>query len=545
MMLIDHNFLWNAIPNIALVFLLFYYLSIRKGTGAVLMALFIYLSLHGGYAIFAAATGDGINTMNELHYIASDWGAKLVGAFFLICCGVLLGVRLQHPAHAFQGNPYLVPGIIFALVLFLMLMAYGVTQLSVTDSLVYGVAHLSVTRTSKLVTIYKEILFATCMWGGALVFAVAIKQGGDYWTVFRKEAIVFLGALSAVMIVGGFYEIVSGMVWAGTYYPFGFSYRASGTLFNPNVLGFWCALLVLVVAFMFHRGWIAKLTVLGFMLLLVAALILASSRSGFVLSIINLLAISFFMMRDRKSIRLSAIISLWPLLSFLFAFGFYTAVIEGVSPSRHALVNTLFANLQRFLQLPADVFWIFVMKIYLPLVKIYLPLVKNPALMDFFSFLPTPESVQLAAETHEAGRQLVDAGHFTESITGRTLLDYTSDNSLMSIYAVGGKLALGIWLGLWSVFAWLGAVKRRKAPGIRSAYALAGLVFCFASGFFLRTPQLFPVWIFLSLVLGACLCWWLPVGNDNRNNGQELGEAKLLSREPTPAPQEDGSPCAS
>ena len=51
----EKYFLWNAIPNLILILLLLYYLSIRKGVGAVIAALFVYLSLHGGYAIFAAA----------------------------------------------------------------------------------------------------------------------------------------------------------------------------------------------------------------------------------------------------------------------------------------------------------------------------------------------------------------------------------------------------------------------------------------------------------------------------------------------------------
>jgi hypothetical protein len=495
-MLGDKYFLWNAIPNLILILLLLYYLSIRKGVGAVIAALFVYLSLHGGYAIFAAATGDGINTLNKLHYESSDLGAKLSGLFFMICCAILLMNRLHHPIQAFRGNFNLVLTMGYLLFLFLFIMTLGT-------------ANLKNASTGKLLTISKETFFAAWMWAGAIVFAIVLKQGGKYLIAFRGEWIGFLAAISVLMAVSGAYEVATGVVWAGTSYASGFSYRASGALFNPNVLGFWSALMVALISFMFHIRWISRLATIGFMLLFMACLILSSSRSGLMLSIINLLAIAFFMMSNKKHIQLSALDKFWPLISFVMVFFVCAGIINYINPSQSLLANTLFANLQRFIQLPTDIFWIFMMKIYFPIAKT-------------FSSLPALDNMQVAANTYVSG-------HMSESVNGRMVLEYTSDNSYMSIYAVGSIASLVIWLWLWAVLLWLGIAKNRKASGIYSSYALVGLIFCFSSGLFLRSPQLFPIWIFMSMVLGACLCWWL-LAENNETLGQNtpLGGSKIV-----------------
>lgn len=482
----EKYFLWNSIPNLIWICGLIYYLCIRKSIGAVVAAMFVYLSLHGGYAIFAAATADGINTMNTLHYQSSDLGVKLVGAGFLIGCGILLGFRMTNPLGSIRGS-YL-----FRLDIFLLLLLFLVCM-------VYGAINLPGITVGNLLTILKESLFSICMWVGVLVFSLAIKQGHEYFVSYRKEWLVALIMLGIIMMAGGFYEIVTGMVWAGTYYETGFSYRASGTLFNPNVLGLWSALMVLMVSFFFHLGWISRRITFAAMILVMSCLILSSSRSGLVLSVINLFAVSVIIFWSRKSMQISAIDQVWPLIAFLLAFILCAIAIEWLTPSPYAFLNTLHANLYRFLQLPISIFWILMMKMVFPMMQIIEPFLIWLFGAELWAMLTN--SIASAASSYEGGKM-------AESISGRMLLEYISDNSFMSIYAIGGLLALAIWLWLWATLFWTAIKKNKSYPGVFSAYALTGLIFCFVSGFFLRTPQLFPVWVFLSMVLGFCLSWW-------------------------------------
>lgn len=508
----DKYFLWNAIPNLILILYLLYYLSIRQGVGSVIAALFVYLSLHGGYAIFAAATGDGINTLNTLHYVSSDLGAKLSAAFFMACCCILLINRLHHPFQSLQGSSKLVSRMGYSLLLFSIFMAIGAAILP------------NISR-GTLLTIYKEIFFAVSMWIGAIVFAIIIKQNGKYFIAFRREWVVFLVITSILMVVSGFYEIATGVVWAGTSYSYGFSYRASGMLFNPNVLGFWCALMAALVSLIHHIRWISKSIAFGFMLLFAISLILSSSRSGLMLLLINLVVISLFIPVNRKFIGLSIIDSLWPLFSFVLAFILCALTIECFNYFQYALANTLHINLLRFTQLPVDIFWIFMIKIFFPLtknvdifliflIKIISPLTQMPDTIFSDGLQQLTKSIQTAGNVHLKG-------HMNESVDGRLLPQYSSDNSFLSIYAIGGVISILVWLWLWAVLLWLGVSKYRRIRNIYSCYALVGLIFCFTSGFFLRSPQLFPVWIFLSMVLGACLCWWLLIGMDDNLHQRE------------------------
>lgn len=481
-MLSEKFFLWNAIPNLIVILLLLYYLSIRKGVGAVIAALFVYLSLHGGYAIFAAATGDGINTLNALHYESSDLGAKLVGLFFITSSLVLLFNRLNFNLQTIRENSKLALKICCLLISFLLVMVFGSINLVNINS-------------SSLLNIFKEIFYAVSMWIYAFLFALVLKQGGKYLIAFRTEWIIVLAVLSIIMVISGSYELITETVWAGTPNAAGFSYRASGTLFNPNVLGFWSALMVLLTSFMFHIRWISRFASLGFMLLSVACLILSSSRSGFMLSIINVVAISLFMLGDKKAIRNSPIDKCWPAISFVIAFFFCVALIEYVNPVQSLFTKSLLANLYRLTQLPVDIFSIFLVKIYFPLT-------------DVFPFLPKFRDLLLILNANLSDR-------ISESIEGRTAFLYTSDNSFISIYVIGTIVALALWLSLWALLLWYGLARNYKFQGIYSSYALVGWIFCFASGLFLRSPQLFPIWIFMSMVLGACICWWFLVDNSN------------------------------
>lgn len=515
----DKYFFWNSIPNLIWIFGLVYYLYIRKSIGAVLVAMFIYLSLHGGYAIFAAATGSGIDTLNTLHYQSSDLGVKLIGAGFLIYCGVLLILRMRHPLGSVKASPFFRLDIILLLVLFLM-------------SMVYGAVNYPGISPGKLLTVLKESIFSICMWVGMLVFSIAVSQGRDYFISYRKEWLTALVVLALLTIAGGFYEIVTGVVWAGTYYVTGFSYRASGTLFNPNVFGLWSALMVALISLVFHLGWISRRAAFGAMLLVIWSLLLSSSRSGLMLSIVNLSSASMLLFLSRKNIQQNALDWFWPPLAFMLAFAASALLIDYATPSPYAFLNTLRANLQRFLELPVDIFWIFVMKVFSPamqhldrmLVSLSEWLPKSALMVKLAAILPTAfedlgasiqsaaNSIGAAAKGMETMAVTSDAGKMMESVSGRILLEYISDNSFMSIYAIGGIVSLAIWFGLWLLLFWMGIKKSMNSPGIFSAYALTGLVFCFTSGLFIRAPQLFPTWVFLSMVLGACLCWWSSVG---------------------------------
>lgn len=456
-----------SVPNVILILLSIYYLFIKKEVGSVLIVLFIYLTLHGGYAVYAATIADGINTMNYLHYQSSDLGAKLLGGGFLIYLMVLLYIRSKKAGLKVRTNSSLKLNTFFLLVIYIIAMGYGIKNILDTNP---GFLFLG----------FKETLFSVFMWAFAFIIIPSLKVTFKYWDDFNQDVVIIISILLGLMIPIGIYEIMSGMVWAGT----GTSLRISGTLFNPNVLAFWCSLMLLFISFMFHIQKISRLTLFSLMTIVVFDIILTASRgTGVILPFIILFSSLFLMIFIRKSVRVSKVDMFWPLVCFLLIFSIFEAVLKFSTPSNYLLVNTIDSNLQRLLLTPKDTF---------------------TAIMGMIPL----EITQEFARGHASSRLM-------ESIDGRTAVGYYSDNSFLSIYSIGGNVALGTWLSIWVVFGWIGFNKYLKFPNIYSVYALVGLIFCFTSGAFLRSAQLFPIWIFLALVLGVCLSWWLSVDNQD------------------------------
>lgn len=491
----EKYFFWNAIPNLILACGLFYYLYIRKNIAAVLVAMFVYISLHGGYAVFAAATADGINTMNQLHYVKSDSGVKIVGSLFLLGCFLLIGIRIKNQWFLILKSITFKWEIIVAIALFVVFM-------------LLGAINSSQIKTENLLIILKELIFSIGMWIVAAVFSVVINNGREYFIRYRAECFYILTTLVLIMIPVGFYEIIDGMVWAGTKYRTGFSYRASGTLFNPNVLGLWAAMMSLASSFFFHLGLISRSVCFAAMTLTFTCILLASSRTGLILGIIVLFVapvIIYFCIKDKKH---NFIYRAWPFIAFLIVFIFYFIFLNYINLGSLTIFDILRVNLLRFTDFPHDVISLLRMKW---------------ASIEYINQIFKSLGIDLM-NVNLYGRELMS---INESWGGRMSLQLNSDNvfsdnSFLYIYKTGGYQALFCWAWIWMTGLYIGYKKMITSPSIYSAYAFAGLIFCLLSSVFLRTPQLFPLWIFNSMLLGCCLNWWTSPNNVVINTNKHI-----------------------
>jgi hypothetical protein len=421
----------------------------------------VYSSLHYGYAIFLVAAAENQVAVNTAIHQSSPMWPNLIGAMFLFFCFIFMAKQINKPFETLRSHPFFILNIVISLALYFIAMTIGALNFS------------EGTGFTKFLAIEKEIMSSVVMWGCAIFFAIAAGHNNGNWEVYKKDITIFAGILLVLMVISGIYEIATGMVWART----GDAQRASALLFNPNVLALWCSLMLLLIAFIFHMGLMSKFFAICFMVLLVASLILSGSRSGFMLSMMNLLSITLVMLISKKFKQISVINKLWPLMTFLFIFLVFGVCIWQLKSTGYPMVKALFANLQRFIQLPGELLFIIARVLQ----------VSSPWLMKY---LPSMDTM--------------------ESINGRIgFLAQFADNSFLSIYAIGGFVALALWFWLWSFMLWLGINRFRRLPGIYSSYAIVGIIWCFTSGLFLRSAQLFPVWIFMSAVLGVSLRWWI------------------------------------
>jgi hypothetical protein len=358
----------------------------------------------------------------------------------------------------------------------------------------------------------KELLFAACMWIGISIFSSVTKQSINYFKLCRNEFPRMLISLIFLMVVSGIYEVFSGVVWASTYYADGVSYRTSATLFNPNIVGLWCGIVAGLIAIMFHLRWIAHRVTFVAMFLLAWLLILCSSRSGLVLTLVNFFIVTAILLKNRGVSYQSISEIVWPPFSFVLALALSMFFIELNATVDN--IQILYANSKRFMQLPTDLYWTFMIKVILPalpkleslLFAVHAWLPRNEFLnLDTQPFADTIRSLNTSSQNYINSNE---GSKILESVNGRISQNFMSDNSFSAIYASAGFVSIIFWISLWGVLLIKSVRKLISSPGILSAHSIGALVFCFASGFFLRTPQLFPVWIFLSMFLGACLCWW-------------------------------------
>jgi hypothetical protein len=437
----------NAIPSLILILLLLVYLFKRGSSNGAVIAIFVYASLHGGYLIFVAANAENAGqTMIDLHQ-NHTMSFAVIGACFLSFCCIAMLLRLDNPIEKARSHSTVIAGSALVLTLFFIAMTVGAMNHA-------GCVFIPM-------PIEKEVVSSVMMWLLAMLVALTVASSNDGFGGYKNEIIVLTSLLLLVMPALGFYEIDTGMVWARTVD----AQRSSASLFNPNVLGLWVSLMVLLISFMFHLGWLSKRLTGLFMMLLVASLILSGSRSGLLLCMMNLLGITSMLLISRNVKQASAAEKLWPMMTFLFLIVAATVILELLKPIENPMVTVLQANSERFVQLPLELFRI----------VLHSPL--------------TADSM--------------------ESLDGRVQLGVFADNSFLSIYAIGGFSALVFWLLLWSTMAWLAINKYRAFPGIYSIYALTATMSCLISGLFLRSAQLFPVWVFISIVLGLNLGWWL------------------------------------
>ena len=75
------------------------------------------------------------------------------------------------------------------------------------------------------------------------------------------------------------------------------------------------------------------------------------------------------------------------------------------------------------------------------------------------------------------------------------------------MYHDAGGWVLLVWLVLWMIIIGTGVKSFRTNPGINSVYALSGISTCIFSAIFIRSFQVYPVWIMIAIVLGVSLAW--------------------------------------
>lgn len=258
------------------------------------------------------------------------------------------------------------------------------------------------------------------------------------------------------------YEVFSHRSWAGTLESSGaMVYRASSILFNPNLYAFWASLVYIGCAYGMHAYQKHQKLMLYGMIMAAMALYFSGSRSACYL-LVGLLFISTLLMKERLR-WVPFIVLLLTMLAIYIGSSWFVQLFVDDHEGWHeiALLGTRFAA----------------------------------APLHLINYL-----LMLAGITDNVPAEIV------QSIEGR-FLGEGPDSGWLTLYQDVGWIGLAaVICAVCTLVVW-GVRVYMAHPSASSVYALAILFYCIFMGFVMKF-QIFPVWLFVGLVLIPCLVFW-------------------------------------
>ena len=443
------------LTNVLLVIFLFFILTRKRDVATLLMVLFVYGTLHFAFAAIALTTNESASLLAALHIEGGGVLAKLSNLSLLGVVFVLLSVHAYHAFWLSQRSDKKI--VLYVIVVMGALLCGYVPNIRQGEWL----------QLKNVISL--EAMLAFVLIGFLATNSVQTTNVAKFYP-WLLGGLLILGVADCIAI----YEVLTHKTWAGTSDPSGaMVYRASSILFNPNLFGFWAGLVYLGCAYGMHAYKVHRKMMLWGMVLASIAIYFSGSRSSGCL-LLGILFIPTLLIK--KQFHWLPLIIL-PLTMLTIYAGAAWLVPPFVSSSVGWLEVALLG--ERFAATPVQLV--------------------NYALMksDFL------RSLSSAITGGIAGGIPVQV---VESIEGR-FVSGGADSGWLVLYQDVGWFGLGaVILAVCMLVAW-GVRICISHPSPSSVYALAVLCYCLVIGFVMQF-QIFPIWLFISLVLIVCLALW-------------------------------------
>lgn len=326
--------------------------------------------------------------------------------------------------------------------------------------------------------IEQQRLFNTLSLIGMLVLvsagANALGPDGPFQKTQIGGGLFFLAHLWLLLLFSvsvAFYEIFYGLAWASFYSVDNLLVvRASSIFFNPNLFGLFCAMMVVIFAFHWHKSLTTLSNPVPLSGIFIAGLgiYLASSRSLGYLLLIFLIAAGMLLPQGVRS-------------------RFKPALIYTLSLLMAATLSLIWWRIDS--SDTAEHFWVLAMRLLdspVQILAMCLNLLNIPLSGDLGELFLKPETI-VAVEGRFMGGE--------------------RDSGLLTTYDDSGWLGMAAILFFWLYALSVGVRAYMHRRNIEAAYALATVGFCFAVGALMRY-QVYPVWIWIALMLAPCFAFW-------------------------------------
>ncbi|QDL55225.1 hypothetical protein [Rhodoferax aquaticus] len=448
--------------NVLLVIFLFLILNRRRDVVTLLFVSFVYGTLHFGFSVAALVSSDRVGVMAAMHL---NGGGVLAGISALSLVGVVVVLLGKLAYKQFPLNRE-VDRILILSVLLVMVAIFTGYLFNVQDG-----DWLQLKNVISIEAMLAFSLIAFLSMSGEQVIDI---DRGYMWGVV---GLLVFGAVNCIAV----YEVFTHSSWAGTMSSTGVMvYRASSILFNPNLFGYWASLVYLGCAYGLdehkrHR----KMMLSGMVLSSVAIYFSGSRSSGYLLLVALFAPMALLLLFGKRLIWLPLMVLPMTMLAIYVGAAWVAPhfLTSAVGWHEIALLG------ERFAVAPVQLMNYGLMKIGHVISELYQLIGGSP--IDFSQVSP---------------REIV------ESIEGR-FVGEGRDAGWLVLYQDTGWFGLGtVILSVSGLLAWGVQVCAAK-PYLSNVYALAALLFCMLSGFVMRF-QIFPVWLFVSLVLVASLALW-------------------------------------
>lgn len=467
--------------------------------GAVLTATLVYCTLHFSFGAWIVLTDPNARfVLADMHGRTLSEGARNWGAAFMLFVLGVLAWRYGNETRTWLRQPD-------RRTLLLVVAACGAALLAGL-ALVFLGGNLTPLAPKDVASMLAMLVLAL------LLTAAWTAEGPDEREEALQHLLRVVAALAALVVVVALFELNTGRTRAFTPLPDGaVAERASSLLFDPNLLGMWCAGAAVFAGRFFSRPgepgdrkWAAAVLVLAGI-----GLLCSGSRSGLILYLcmVAVVLVHRFHHNGRRGLPGA----LRPVALTIGGFALSGALASALAwllPAVPRTVTALAILLERMARLPLDLGG-------------YLLSLVAPRAGDGSQGAPGE-----AAGDFDATEMSVE-GRFEGTVP---------DNGYLATLDAAGPLGLAALIGILLFGALLTLRRVWPRPDADAGYVLAAGFGCALSAVFLRTFTVFPLWVFVAfgivVVLASVLTPKRPVGEGWSSGGDRTPrKGRRLDRE--------------
>jgi hypothetical protein len=464
----------SSVITLTIALIIGYFAYYFKKPAYLIFMLFLYATFHYSYSIVPIFNW---NTDSLMVYRQTQPGVKLIGLLFFFFS---LGLVFLHNRQDIFSKMTIKKGLWF----WLASLAWGA---SVLISLFINISNGAFPSGLAI----QDCVSTFLIWVSVWVYGTTLKtdRAPDQESPNVKKIYYALLMVLIVMVMLSMVQIMTERTFAGNLLPSGrYAYRASGLLYNPNVLGFWSGLVAILGAYRYHSN-NQKVTSIFIMILSCVAIFLSGSRSGMFICISLFSSILLTLFLSKKIERQAMFYPFIIIISSFVIIGSSLKIANELTGGKIEEISKFTVLVDRFYNTPSEI-------------MSYASDQVNPNPHSSYTIAPSIENDSQPAKSNSGTAIGIKARTaISKTIQVDSATTIPTDNAYIAMFADFGLSPVIIWVlsGIWLLI--LSIQTHSKLQSVESAYGINLIVACALSGLFMRSFQVFPFWVFVAILL--------------------------------------------